>query len=353
MRSIHPSMYEVGDSLTFGHTEMESSSNVAQYYAQDGSVDLKGNPVLRSQRGGWFACYFIVVYEAVERMAYQGITSNLVLYLTRNLHQGTVTAANNVTYWVGTGYLMPVLGAYVADAHLGRYWTFVLSSAIYFLMCLLTLAVSLPSLSPPPCTHQGDAPKCSPASVLQVGVFLGALYVVAFGSGGTKPNISTIGADQFDEFDPQERAHKISFFNWWFFSSFLGTLFASIVLVFIQDNVGWSLGYGIPTIALLLSVSIFLSGTRFYRHKVPQGSPLTRMARVIVAAIRKWNLPLPKGAAELDELDPEEYMRKGQFRILPSDSLRLVGTYAVPAILSDPRSFSVDVTHAGFSTKQR
>lgn len=53
-------MYEVGDSLTFGHTEMESSSNVAQYYAQDGSVDLKGNPVLRSQRGGWFACYFIV-----------------------------------------------------------------------------------------------------------------------------------------------------------------------------------------------------------------------------------------------------------------------------------------------------
>jgi peptide/histidine transporter 3/4 len=29
-------------------------------YAQDGSVDLRGNPVLRSKRGGWTACTFIV-----------------------------------------------------------------------------------------------------------------------------------------------------------------------------------------------------------------------------------------------------------------------------------------------------
>lgn len=32
----------------------------AAEYAQDGSVDLRGNPVLRSQRGGWTACSFIV-----------------------------------------------------------------------------------------------------------------------------------------------------------------------------------------------------------------------------------------------------------------------------------------------------
>jgi peptide/histidine transporter 3/4 len=29
-------------------------------YTQDGSVDLKGRPVLRSKTGGWKACYFIV-----------------------------------------------------------------------------------------------------------------------------------------------------------------------------------------------------------------------------------------------------------------------------------------------------
>ena len=29
-------------------------------YTKDGSVDLRGNPVLRSKRGGWTACTFIV-----------------------------------------------------------------------------------------------------------------------------------------------------------------------------------------------------------------------------------------------------------------------------------------------------
>ncbi|KAL6598818.1 hypothetical protein ACP70R_046078 [Stipagrostis hirtigluma subsp. patula] len=51
-------------------------------------------------------------------------------------------------------------------------------------------------------------------SALQLGVFFVGLYIVAFGTGGTKPNISTIGADQFDEFDPQEKMHVLfSFFN--------------------------------------------------------------------------------------------------------------------------------------------
>ena len=29
-------------------------------YTQDGTVDLKGNPVRRSKRGGWRACSFVV-----------------------------------------------------------------------------------------------------------------------------------------------------------------------------------------------------------------------------------------------------------------------------------------------------
>lgn len=74
------------------------------------------------------------VYELFERMAYYGIASNLFIYLTEKLHQGTVEASNNVTNWSGTVFLTPLLGAYVADAYLGRYWTFVIGSAIYFLV---------------------------------------------------------------------------------------------------------------------------------------------------------------------------------------------------------------------------
>ncbi|XP_022138841.1 protein NRT1/ PTR FAMILY 5.2-like [Momordica charantia] len=303
--------------------------NLGDDYTEDGTVDLKGNPVLRSKRGGWKACSFIVVYEVFERMAFYGISSNLILYLTNKLHQGTVTASNNVTNWVGAVWMTPVLGAYVADAYLGRFWTFIIASIIYLSgMSLLTMAVSLPTLRPPPCAEPTTG-NCGKASTLQLAVFYGALYTLAVGTGGTKPNISTIGADQFDEFDPKEKKQKLSFFNWWMFSIFFGTLFANIILVYIQDNIGWTLGYGLPTIGLAISIGIFVVGIPFYRHKVPAGSPFTRMAKVIVAAIRNRKLPLPVEAKELYELDVEEYTKKKKFRMEFTPTLSILNKASI------------------------
>jgi dipeptide/tripeptide permease len=51
----------------------------------------------------------------------------------------------------------------------------------------------------------GDA---SPALVFP------AMYIIAIGTGGIKPNVSTLGADQFDEKYSQDRREKESFFNW-------------------------------------------------------------------------------------------------------------------------------------------
>ncbi|PIN23005.1 H+/oligopeptide symporter [Handroanthus impetiginosus] len=307
---------------------MEVEENGVSEYTEDGTVDLKGNPILRSKRGGWSACSFVVVYEIFERMAYCGISANLVLYLTKKLHQGTVTASNNVTYWIGAVWMTPILGAYVADAHLGRYWTFLIACAIYFLgMCLLTLAVSVPGLRPPPCPNPNTTePK---ATTLELTAFYSALYIVALGTGGTKPNISTIGADQFDDFNPKEKAQKLSFLNWWMFSIFIGILFGNTVLVYIQDNVGWALGYGIPTAGLAVAIAIFLIGTRFYRHKKPNGSPFTRMARVIVAALRKWRVKVPKDGREMYEFDEEVYMKNGKFKLESTSALRFLNKACV------------------------
>ncbi|XP_031501961.1 protein NRT1/ PTR FAMILY 5.2-like [Nymphaea colorata] len=296
-------------------------------YTKDGSVDIKGRPILRSKTGGWKACSFIVGYEVFERLAYYGISTNLILYLTTQLHQGTVTASNNVTNWVGTVWMTPILGAYIADAHLGRFWTFVISSIIYLMgLVLLTLAVSVPKLKPSPCHDQEG--ECR-ASSLQVGVFFLALYIVALGTGGTKPNISTMGADQFDEFEPRERKQKLSFFNWWMFSIFFGTLFANTFLVYIQDNVGWSLGYGIPTLGLTISILVFLVGSPFYRHKRPTDSPFAKMGRVLVAATRKWKAPLPSDPKELHELHEEEYVKIGMSPMESTSSLKSLSKAAV------------------------
>ncbi|KAM0949352.1 putative proton-dependent oligopeptide transporter family, MFS transporter superfamily [Dioscorea sansibarensis] len=313
------------------------SEGAKEEYTKDGSVDLNGNPILRSKRGGWTACSFVITYEVFERMAFYAIQSNLVLYLTNKMHQGTVTSANNVTNWVGTIWMTPVIGAYVADAYLGRYFTFIIASVIYLAgMCLLTLAVSVNSLKPPACGPNTNDPNCvEKASSLQLGVFFTALYILAIGTGGTKPNISTIGADQFDEFDPRERSHKLSFFNWWMFSIFFGTLFAYTILVYIQDNVGWTLGYGLPTLGLLISIITFVIGTPFYRHKLPSGSPFTKMARVLVAASRKWRVQVPNDPKELHELDLE-YASKGKYRIYHTPLLRILDKAAVKTSSTSP-----------------
>ncbi|PON66800.1 Proton-dependent oligopeptide transporter [Trema orientale] len=309
-----------------------------QDHAQDGSVDLKGRPVLRSKTGRWRACFFILGYEMFERLAFVGIQANLVLYLTRELHQGTVTASNNVTNWIGTIWMIPLLGAYLADSYLGRYWTCVIASSIYLLgMVLLTLAVSVPVLRPPSCSNHGVKEDCPKASFFQVGLFYLALYIIAIGSGCTRPNISTMGADQFDDFEPNERDQKLSFFNWWVSSILVGVLFASTFLVYIQDNVGWSLGYGLPTVGLAVSALVLLLGTPFYRHKLPLGSPLTKMAKVLVAAFRKRKMPLPDDPKELHELSLEEYANNVKLiRLDHTPSLRFLDKAAVKTGSTSP-----------------
>jgi len=78
--------------------------------------------------------FLFIGYEVFERMAFYGIQSNLVIYLTRNLHEGTVKSSNDVSNWVGSVWMMPLAGAYIADAFLGRYRTFVIASCIYILV---------------------------------------------------------------------------------------------------------------------------------------------------------------------------------------------------------------------------
>ncbi|GJZ38163.1 NRT1/ PTR family 5.2-like protein, partial [Tanacetum coccineum] len=77
---------------------------------------------------------------------------------------------------------------------------------------------------------------------------------------------------------------------------FFGTLFANTVLVYIQDNARLSLDYGLPTLELLISIMIFLAGTPFYRHRVPTGSPFTKMAGVILAALNMWKIVIDYNA---------------------------------------------------------
>ncbi|KAI4382486.1 hypothetical protein MLD38_008444 [Melastoma candidum] len=267
-------------------------------YTGDGSVDLKGNPVLKSNTGNWKACPFILGTECCERLAYYGIATNLVSYLTNKMHEGNVSAARNVTTWQGTCYLTPLIGAVLADAYWGRYWTIAVFSTIYFFgMCALSLSATISAFKPAECIGS----FCPPATPVQYAVFFFGLYLIALGTGGIKPCVSSFGADQFDDTDPRERMKKGSFFNWFYFSINIGALISSSFLVWIQDNAGWGLGFAIPAVFMGIAIGSFFSGTPLYRFQKPGGSPITRMCQVVVASFRKWNLQVPEDSSLLYE----------------------------------------------------
>ncbi|XP_019437584.1 PREDICTED: protein NRT1/ PTR FAMILY 5.1-like [Lupinus angustifolius] len=294
-------------------------------YTQDGTVDFRGQPALQSKTGKWKACAFLVGYEAFERMAFYGVASNLVNYLTTQLHEDTVSSVRNVNNWSGSVWITPILGAYIADSYLGRFWTFTLSSLIYVLgMTLLTIAVSLKSLKPT-CTNG----ICNKASNTQIAFFYTALYTMAIGAGGTKPNISTFGADQFDDLNPNEKSIKASFFNWWMFTSFLGALIATLGLVYIQENFGWGLGYGIPSAGLLFSLIIFYIGTPIYRHKVRTKSPTRDIICVPIEAFKNRKLQLPSDNSDLYEHHHQHYVSSGKRQVYHTPTLRFLDKAAI------------------------
>ncbi|KAJ1691388.1 hypothetical protein LUZ63_015543 [Rhynchospora breviuscula] len=270
-------------------------------YTQDGTTDLKGNPCLKSKTGTWKACPYILANECCERLAYYGMGTNLVNYMVGHLNEGVATAANNVTNWSGTCYITPLIGAFLADSYLGRFWTILIFMMVYVLgLTLLTMTASVSGLKPD-CT--GDT--CHPTQSQTAAVF-SALYLIALGTGGIKPCVSSFGADQFDESDPIEKKSKSSFFNWFYFSINIGALIASSVLVYIQTNVSWGWGFGVPAVCMAIAMVSFFLGTRLYRNQKPAGSPLTRIAQVLVSSARKWQVHVPEDKSLLYELTDKE-----------------------------------------------
>lgn len=193
----------------------------------------------------------------------------------------------------------------------------------------------MPALKPAECIGS----ICPSATPTQYAIFLFRLYLVALGSGGIKPCVSSFGADQFDDTDPKEREAKGSFFNWFFLSIQTGTLLSTSFLVWNQENVGWGIGFGMATLFISLAVASFFLGTPLYRFQNPGGSPLTRLCPVLVASFRKWKSKVPQDYFLLHETSHEHSVIEGSRKLEHTDGLRWLDKAAV---VSDAENRSMD-----------
>lgn len=164
-------------------------------------------------------------------------------------------------------------------------------------MTLLTVSASVKSLHPPPCAAKPCNPE--PATKHQNAFLYGSLSLIALGTGGIKPCVSSFGADQFDDGDEDEVVQKSAFFNWFFFSLNLGAFLGITVLVYIQVCKGWHWGFGVPAGAMICSIFVIIAGVPCYRFRTPVGSPYTRFLQVIVVSIKNH----VRGVSKVDEGD--------------------------------------------------
>ncbi|XP_011649593.2 protein NRT1/ PTR FAMILY 4.5 [Cucumis sativus] len=277
-----------------------------------------------AKRGGNKAAIFIYVCEGLENMAFVSVALSLVTYFSGYMNFSLTKSVTTLTNFMGTTFLLTLLGGFISETYLSRFKTCLLF-AFFELMgyCLLTVQAHFPHLRPAPCKEAPAGSECEAAGSSQEAFLYTGLYLIALGTSGVKAALPALGADQFDDKDPSEAGKVSSFFNWFLFSLTIGSIVGLTLIVWINTEVGWDWAFVVCSISVLAAIFVVFLGKSFYRHNVPQGSPILRFLQVFVASIRNRKLPLPVNANELHEIRdkeaaiPYEILEKtDQFRFL-------------------------------------
>ncbi|KAF5764259.1 putative proton-dependent oligopeptide transporter family, MFS transporter superfamily [Helianthus annuus] len=317
---------------------MEVESQEHSNNIWEGYVDWKKKPAIKGKHGGMLAASFVLVVEVMENLAYLANASNLVLYLTQFMHFSPSKAANHVTDFMGTAFLLALLGGFLSDAFFTTYQIYLMSALVEFLgLVILTIQARSSSLKPPKCSPQGATVSCEQVHGAKAAVLFLGLYLVALGVGGIKGSLPSHGAEQFDENTAKGRKQRSTFFNYFVFCLAFGALIAVTFVIWIEDNKGWEWGFGISTLTILLSIPVFLAGSRFYRNKIPSGSPLTTIFKVLIGALlNNYIARSPSNAIVSMSLSPNDTVPRQQTVTkepeeieTPSTSLKFLNQAAV------------------------
>uniref|UniRef100_A0A7N0RHA6 Uncharacterized protein n=1 Tax=Kalanchoe fedtschenkoi TaxID=63787 RepID=A0A7N0RHA6_KALFE len=271
------------------------------------------------KKGGLITMPFIIANEAFEEVSSYGLLPNMILYLMQEYGMELVQGTYVVFLWTAATNFTPLVGAFVADSYLGRFLCICLGSISSLLgMILLWLTAMFPKLRPSSCysTISGACKRASPA---QLGLLYSSFALMSIGAGGIRPCSLAFGADQLDNRDSSDPSNKRileSYFSWYYASATASVLISFTGIVYIQDHLGWKIGYGVPAVLMFLSASSFLIASSLYVKHEPSTNLLVSFAQVIVASYRKRrNVPFPT----LSSSDEYYHHGKGSEFQVPTD----------------------------------
>jgi proton-dependent oligopeptide transporter, POT family len=187
---------------------------------------------------------YIVANEFAERFCYYGINAILTVYMTRFLRLGDAEATTWHSLFKSGAYFFPVLGAIVSDVFWGKFKTIITFSMAYVAGC------SVVALVPG-----------------KMGMAVG-LFLVAFGTGGIKPCVSTNVGDQFTAKNQHliERA-----FSYFYLAINAGSSISIFFCPVLLNSYGRLAAFGMPAAMMFIATIVFWMGRHKYATVPPAG----------------------------------------------------------------------------------
>lgn len=286
-------------------TVVEKSGTIASTDADNTPTEEEMRTLRKVSGKIPWSAYTIAFVELCERFSYYGSTAVFTNFIQHPLPPGSRTGAGGHgqsgalgmgqrastglnlfnSFWA---YMMPLVGAWVADTYLGRFKTIQWSILLALIgHVLLTIAAA------PVVLAQGKA----------LGCFIVAIIVMGMGTGGFKSNISPLVAEQYQEkihvkvlptgerviVDPIITVSRI--YMYFYLMINIGALTGSIGMVYCEKYIGFYLAFLLPTALFLFCPTVMFVCKKNYHLSEPQGSPLPTAIRAVKLAMKgRWHL---------------------------------------------------------------
>jgi len=234
--------------------------------------------------------------EMWERFSFYGMRVLLVNFLTMaaiSYNPGWEWSAENASALFGTYagllYLTPILGGMIADKYIGYRWAVVVGSII------MTLG------------------HAAMAMETEFSLYLG-LALLVIGTGFFKPNMTSIVSEMYKDL-PEKKDGAYTIF---YMGVNAGAFFGMMLCGYLAERVGWSWGFGLAGIFMLLGTLQFW------------------LAKPLFGTIGE--VPSKIKAAESDENNPEDDGKRNPFTAVDKVLVAISAVIGLGYLINDPLS---------------